>query len=126
MTRQVLFLVGICGFGLMVACGGSSTPPPPQALTITSAAPPSGTMGVNYAGNGFVLTASGGRAPYSWSWTPASASALPPGLTLSNGTISGTPTQPSTYSVVITATDSQTPAAQTSIQYLITITGTVG
>ena len=113
------------------ACGGGNYQPqtnttPPAALAITSAAPPSGTVGTSYAGNGFSLTASGGKRPYSWSWTAGTAgsggiSALPPGLALFNATISGTPTQANTYNVLITVTDSQSPAAQKSAAYAITI-----
>ncbi len=114
---------------LLSGCGGASqtiikTPPP--ALAITSTAPPSGTVGTSYAGNGFPLTASGGKGPYNWSWTAGTTGSsgvfgLPPGLALSNATISGTPTQANTYNILVTLTDSQSPAAQKSIAYAITI-----
>jgi WD40 repeat protein len=42
---------------------------------------------------------------------------------LSNATISGTPTEANTFNVVITVTDSQSPAAQKSVAYAITIAG---
>jgi Galactose oxidase, central domain/Kelch motif len=114
---------------LLSGCGGASQPiiiTPPPALAITSTAPPSGTVGTSYAGNGFPLTASGGKGPYNWSWTAGTTGSsgvfgLPPGLALSNATISGTPTQANTYNILVTVTDSQSPAAQKSVAYAITI-----
>jgi hypothetical protein len=57
---------GICALFMMVAGGGGTqTPPPPQLpLKITSAAPTSGTVGINY--RGFTPTASGGSPPHNW------------------------------------------------------------
>jgi WD40 repeat protein len=125
MKKYLLSLLGLCGLLACAGCGGGSsvttTPPPLQPLTITSAAPPSGTMGIAYDGSGFLLMASGGKGSYTWSWAPAAGSTLPPGLTLSNATISGTPTQANNYNVVITVADSQTPPAQTGNTYAITI-----
>ena len=72
-------------------------------------------------GSGFTLAASGGMAPYKWSWAAASGSLLPPGLSLSNGLISGTPTTQGSYNVVVTLSDSKSPAAQMSAPYTITI-----
>ena len=87
--------------------------------------------------NGFFLKASGGVSPYTWSWAAAAGSSLPPGLSVLNpntvgcpfiaftlgphGCIHGTPTQPGTFNVVVTATDSGSPAVQTSANYTITI-----
>lgn len=117
-------------------------------LTISSSTPPSGTVGVRYAPNsvrvcnptchfvkvyGFAISATGGIAPYSWSWAPASGSSLPPGLNVTTCVISqprifhlfhcisGTPTQPGTYNVILTVTDSGNPSVQTSANYTITI-----
>src|SRR5262249_16462240 len=121
--KRLWLVSAICGLCLLAGCGGgTSAPPPPSPLAITSAAPPSGTTGSAYAGNGFLLTASGGVPRYSWNWAPASGSALPAGLSLSNGMISGTPTTPNTYNVVITVTDSQSPAPQKSKTYSIKVT----
>ncbi|MFG1925874.1 putative Ig domain-containing protein [Cryptosporangium sp. NPDC048952] len=48
-----------------------------------------------------LVTATGGAAPLTWM-----AAGLPPGLAMdSTGTITGTPTLPGTYAVVVTATD---------------------
>jgi probable HAF family extracellular repeat protein len=70
----------------------------------------------------FPLTASGGLAPYSWSWTPAANSSLPPGLTVSNALISGTPTLAGSYNVVVTVNDSA--SAHATAAYAITINAT--
>lgn len=73
-------------------------------LAISSAAPPSGTVGSEYNPHnvqicirvvfgmcqawrtlkayGFDLTNSGGVAPYNWSWAPATGSSVPPGLSV--------------------------------------------
>jgi probable HAF family extracellular repeat protein len=68
------------------------------ALTITSGAPPVGTVGVSYGGvhtvildrpypalfwfTGWELTAAGGAGSYHWSWSAVPGSTLPPGLTV--------------------------------------------
>ncbi len=124
MKKYLLGLLVVYAMYLQMGCGGgsSSTSQAQQPLAITSSTPPSGTTGTAYAGNGFALTASGGQAPYNWSWAPASSSALPPGLTLSNGMISGTPTTPNTYNVVIKVADSQSPPVQKSTPYTIKVT----
>jgi len=94
-----------------------------QALEITSSAPPSGTLRQAYnGGSGFSASASGGVKPYHWTWSAASNSQLPPGLTLSdNGSIMGTPTSAGPFSVVVTVTDSETPLAQKSATYAIAV-----
>jgi putative Ig domain-containing protein/galactose oxidase-like protein/Kelch motif protein len=124
LKKHLLTLFLLCSLCLLSACGGGSVtppppppPPPPPALQITSTAPPSGTLGVDYSA--FALTASGGKSPYTWSWTPKTGESLPPGLAISNGTISGKPTQTGAYDLTITVTDSQSPAAQTSSPYTI-------
>jgi probable HAF family extracellular repeat protein len=120
-------------------------------LTITSGAPPNGTVGVAYdtregdvrckmgsqgcrcvlvglniyycyklgTVSSFPLTGSGGLNPYSWSWVPAANFSLPPGLTILNGSISGTPTAAASYNVIVTVTDSA--SAYASANYTITI-----
>ena len=123
MKQELLWLVGACAVGILTSCGGGSgtvpppPPPPPAPVQITSPAPPSGTLNVSYPG--FPLTASGGKPSYTWTWQPKTGEVLPPGLTLSNGTISGLPTQAGAYDVVINVADSQSPPAQTSAPYTI-------
>jgi hypothetical protein len=57
----------------------------------------------------YPLSASGGEPPYTW--TLASGSTLPPGLSLSSaGTLSGTPTSAGTYSFTVEAQDAEHPA----------------
>ncbi len=132
MKKRLLALIGLLGLSLLAGCGGGNspaaiktiTPPPAPALAITSGAPPSSGVGTSYAGSGFSLTASGGTAPYQWSWTPAAGSSLPVGLNLSSpGLISGTPQVASTYNVVVTLMDSSVAPTQVSATYAITITG---
>jgi hypothetical protein len=130
--RNALAFLGLFGLGLLASCGGGyspagtkTSPPPPPTLAISSAAPPSGGVGTAYAGSGFSLTASGGTAPYQWTWTAAPGSSLPVGLNLStSGVISGTPQVASTYFVSVTVTDSSSTAEQVSATYSIGITGT--
>jgi hypothetical protein len=69
----------------------------------------------------FTFMATGGVSPYSWTWAPATNSSLPPGLILDKAVISGTPTSPGSYNVVVTVTDSGSPAAQMSANYTIAI-----
>ncbi len=99
-------------FNLNVSATDNSTGNGPytvgQPFTLTVAgpalalAPPVGsfnpTYGVAYSQ---AFTASGGIGPYTYALTGA----LPPGLTLSGTTVSGTPTTPGTYNATITATD---------------------
>ena len=106
-----------------------------SSLAITSGAPPNGTAGVDYSGSrkvcfltqcvfigGFHQTASGGVAPYTWSWAAAAGSSLPPGLFLLRaGFIAGQPTTAGVYNVVATVTDSESPAAHVSVNYTIGI-----
>jgi len=85
-----------------------------QALAITSANSTTFTVG---APGTFTLTASGGITPFTWSWTAAMGSSLPPGLNISTngnntGSISGTPITAGSFSVVVTVTDSESPGAK--------------
>ena len=112
---------------MLAGCGGGYQPQPniggpPPPLAIASAAPPSGTVGIAYAGTGFSLNASGGKGPYSWSWTAAPGSSLPGGLSLSAaGLLSGTPQAALTYDVTVTVTDSASQPAHVSMDYQITV-----
>src|SRR6185369_2800362 len=73
-----------------------------SALTVTSAAPPVGTLGAIY---GFTFSASGGTPPYNWS---INSGALPAGIILTplTGVIAGIPTLQQTANFTIQVTDS--------------------
>jgi hypothetical protein len=70
-------------------------------LTITSLPLQGGQVGQAYPN--FSLAAKGGVPPYTWAID--SSKPLPAGLTLSNGSISGTPTTAGNYSVGLSVTD---------------------
>jgi len=72
-----------------------------SSVTITPATLPDWT--VNKSGYSQTLTGNNGTGPYSFAVT---AGALPTGLTLAGGLISGTPTVANTFNFTITATDS--------------------
>jgi large repetitive protein len=115
----------------------------PAALGITNGTLPDGAVGILYhevcyyrAGCSSVnpLDATGGVPPYSWSWAAAAGSSLPPGVGISNifrcqthnqsgpcAAITGRPSAAGTYNVVLTVTDSATPAAQKNRLYPLTI-----
>ena len=99
-------------FNLNVSATDSSTGNGPysvgQAFTLTVAgptltlAPPAGSFNPTYgAAYSQAFTAGGGIGPYTYSVTGT----LPTGLSLSGDTVSGTPTVPGNYVVLITATD---------------------
>ncbi|HXH37268.1 MAG TPA: IPTL-CTERM sorting domain-containing protein [Thermoanaerobaculia bacterium] len=71
-------------------------------ITLSPATLPKGTVCATYSNTTFL--ASGGMAPYSFS---VPSGALPEGLTLVGGVLSGTPTKKGTSSVPVTATDSR-------------------
>lgn len=123
-----LLLVSMC---VLNACGGSYSHGNGggggvQPLAITSAGPPNGSVQTAYGagGNGFTAAASGGVTPYTWSWSAAAGSSLPPGLNLSSaGLISGTPTSAGNFSVAVTVQDSASPPSRQSANYTIGISG---
>jgi Putative Ig domain len=90
-------------------------------LAITTTSPlPNATVGTAYSEQ---FAATGGTGPYTWS--VASGSTLPAGLTLSgSGLLSGTPTTAiSAATFSITVTDSETPAVSVTQQFMLTIAG---
>ena len=94
-----------------------------SALTIATTNPLPGAP-LNSAYN-TTVTASGGTAPYTF--TLASGSALPAGLSLTSGspsaTISGTPTATGTFQFTIDVKDSASSAGTASASFMITVTG---
>jgi eukaryotic-like serine/threonine-protein kinase len=83
-------------------------------LQVNTSELPDGTLNAGY---GETLSASGGESPYTWT-----ASGLPTGLSMSSGgTISGTPGETGTFTVVAMVHDSQSPAASASQQLMLTI-----
>jgi hypothetical protein len=122
----ILFsLVVIASAVSLASCGGGSnyTPPPPQPLSITSGALPDGRVGAAYGanGSGFTLAASGGVAPYVWTWSAAAGSSLPPGLNLSGSAIAGAPTTKGSFAVVVRVTDSASPPSQTTANSAVNV-----
>uniref|UniRef100_Q02BT6 Ig family protein n=1 Tax=Solibacter usitatus (strain Ellin6076) TaxID=234267 RepID=Q02BT6_SOLUE len=73
--------------------------PPP--VSISTGGLPNGTVGVPYIG---IIGATGGASPYSFA---VAGGKLPDGLSFnSNGTVSGTPTTPGTFTFSVNVTDS--------------------
>ncbi len=95
-----------------------------SGLNITTTSPlPGATLSSAYNTQ---LTATGGVLPYTWSL--ATGSALPAGLTLNSAspsaTISGTPTATGTFQFTVKVTDSATPTPSTvSVSFLLTVSG---
>jgi hypothetical protein len=89
------------------------------AITTTSPLPP-GTVGTAYDPPGLQFTATGGTGTDTW--TVASGSTLPAGLSLSStGLLSGTPQVAGTFTFGITATDSATPPAVVTSTFTLVI-----
>ncbi len=81
-----------------------------SGISINAITLPTGYVGGTYppTGSSSTMSVTGGNGgPYTWSWTAASGSSLPAGLSISTGgVISGKPTTQGSFSVVVTATDS--------------------
>ncbi len=94
-----------------------------SALAITSPALlPAGTTGSAYSQG---LTATGGNTPDTWSsTTTAGQTGLPPGITLSGSTLSGTPTTLGTYTFNIVVTDSSSPVENATQAETLIVTST--
>jgi len=86
------------------------------SLMITTPSPlPAGSTGVAYTQS---MSAAGGVAPYTFSVITGS---LPAGLTLANGTISGTPTTAGTSNFTVRVLDSSTPPQNFQRNFALTI-----
>ena len=83
------------------------------ALSLPAVTLPNGVVNTYYT---TTLAATGGTAPFTWSY----AGILPAGLSLNSltGAISGTPTAAGTWSFTVQVTDSTTPTAMTATQGL--------
>lgn len=129
MKNAALLAVSLRGLCMFSACGGETEKSTPRvrvsALATTSSTPPAGDVQAAYGttGDGFPLTASGGKTPYAWNWAAADGSSLPTGLSVSNGSIVGIPMAAGDHDVLVTVTDSESPAIQTSATYTIAIIG---
>lgn len=89
---------GVATYTYAMTIGIGTTP-----LSITTPSLPGGTAGTAYTST--TLAASGGTSPYTWS--VASGSTLPAGLSLSTaGALSGTPTTAGSFSFSVQAKDS--------------------
>jgi hypothetical protein len=90
-------------------------------FAITTPILPNGTPGSPYQ---VTLSADHGITPYSWSLV---LGALPAGLTLNSktGIITGTPTKPGVYNLLIRASDSSQPPQTTTAQFTLTIDSTL-
>jgi len=87
--------------------------PPPSLTIITPGIITSGTVGQPY---NFTLQAEFGTPPYTWSLTGTGS--LPPGLSLTNGVISGTPTVPGVSTFTVQVQDSASPNPATATKSL--------
>lgn len=93
---------------ILSGCSGSrqytlTIAPPCSAITVNPVGLPGALQGENYSQTLTASSSGGGTAAYSFAVT---AGALPPGLSLSaGGRLSGTPTQPGSFSFTVTATD---------------------
>lgn len=87
----------------------------PEPLVITTPSIPGGSVDDTYTVR---IQATGGVGPYTWS-----ATGLPPGLSIdeTTGVISGVPTSPGTYTVVVTVIDAW--GVITTKEYPLVITG---
>jgi len=90
-------------------------------LGITTPSLSSATAGASYSAP---LSASGGKAPYSWSVTSGT---LPAGIALeSSGSLSGTTTQTGAFTFTVQASDSSSPKQTATKSFTLTVIGATG
>lgn len=92
-----------------------------QTLNIATSSLAGANLNAAYSAT---LTGTGGSTPYTWTWaylTPSTK--LPPGLTLTNGVIRGTPTESGTFKFRVTLTDGA--GATATADYTLTVTSVV-
>jgi hypothetical protein len=94
-----------------------TAPPPAPPMSITVSAPTTPIVGLAYSGT---ATVTGGNGTYEWN-----VEGLPPGLAATaNGaslTLSGAPAETGTWTAYLTASDSESPAQQTTASLTITV-----
>ncbi|PWU19130.1 MAG: hypothetical protein C5B50_07310 [Verrucomicrobia bacterium] len=99
-----------------VPCQSAATPvtiTQPAAITFTTSSLTNGTVSSNYSQT---ITATGGTGALTYS----TSSTLPTGLTLSSGgVLSGTPTQPGTFNILVQATDANSCTGSQSYNLVI-------
>jgi large repetitive protein len=76
------------------------TPPPPLIVSFPANCCNAGTVGSAYLQNFF---SSGGTGPFTWT---VAAGQLPPGVTLTGSSLTGTPTRAGTFAFTVEVTDS--------------------
>ena len=113
-TANVTFRVSDSSSPKNVATKALTLTVKPAPLTITSASLAAGTVGKSYSQS---LSATGGVSPYTWS----TVGTLPAGLTLSGGTISGTPTTMGTSTFTLQLTDSDVPPVVVTQNVTLTV-----
>ncbi|MGH9798755.1 MAG: S8 family serine peptidase, partial [Blastocatellia bacterium] len=86
------------------------------SITVNPPALPNGSVGIAYSQS---LSAMGGTPGYTFSFTGT----LPPGVTLSGGSLTGTPTTVGTYSFTIQATDSLGCTGSQAYSVMISLAG---
>ncbi len=87
----------------------------PALLAITRTSLPTAMVGTPYSQT---LSASGGTAPYSWSIASGS---LPPGLTLSGATVTGTPSAPGSSTFTARVADKSTPQQTAQMTFTLPV-----
>jgi Putative Ig domain len=117
--RSLGIVCGLVFSQWMMGCGGGGSTPPPTPITITTNTLSQGTTNTAY---NTTLAATGGSGTFTWSL--ASGSNLPAGLTLSAaGVISGTPTTAGLGNFTVNAQDSETVPQMASAPLKLAING---
>src|SRR5258706_493172 len=95
------------------------TPAPP--LTVSTISLPGATAGVAYSTS---FSASGGKAPYSWT---ATSGTLPAGIALQfSGSLSGTTNQTGQFTFTVQVSDSSSPKQIASRSFTLTVSASTG
>ena len=117
--RSLGFVCGLVLSQWLMGCSGGGSTPPATPITITTTTLTEGTTNTAYSAT---LAATGGSGTYTWS--VASGSNLPAGLSLSSaGVISGTPTTAALASFTVNVADSETVPQTSSAPLKLAISG---